>query len=73
MLGFWRLHCDYQQLARRKLSKIAKTNPESVLEYQTEITKLYIFDLDPLYDVISHLYSNTPRKNIAKNLCKCVR
>jgi hypothetical protein len=31
------------------------------LEYKTEITKLYIFDLDPLYDVIAPLYSEEGR------------
>jgi len=57
LLGFWRTHSDYQQFVVNKLSAIAKRSPGSLLEYQTEISKLYILDLDPLKSVIAQLYS----------------
>lgn len=57
MLGFWRPHSDYQQFVVDKLSPLAKINPCAVLEYQTEISKLYILDLDPLKKIIATLYS----------------
>lgn len=65
MLGFWRCHDDYQKCVRTKLSEIAKTNPDGILEYEEEITKLYFFSLDPLLKVIGGLYSatGTPAKN----------
>jgi len=49
---FWRSHSDYQQFAVGRLSTIAQSNPCALLEYQAEISKLYILDLDPLKRII---------------------
>lgn len=57
MLGFWRYHSEYQQFVVDKLSTLTKSNPRALLEYQTEISKLYILDLDPLKRIIIPLYS----------------
>ena len=45
MLGIWRTHEDYQQFVREELAKLA---PSRVYEYEKEISKLYILDLDIL-------------------------
>ena len=57
MLGFWRSHNDYQQFVVGRLSQLAQSNPCALLEYQTEISKLYILDLDPLKRIVTPLYS----------------
>lgn len=57
MLGFWRSHNDYQQFVASRLSALARINPCALLEYQTEISKLYILDIDPLIRIITPLYS----------------
>jgi len=56
MLGSWRNHSDYQQFVLRKLSNMAHVSPAALFEYETEISKLYILDLDPLRRVIAPLY-----------------
>ena len=48
MLGFWRCHNDYQQFVTCELSNVAHIDPSALLEYETEISKLYILDLDSL-------------------------
>ena len=62
MLGFWRSHYDYQQFVVSELSKVARVNPSALFEYETEISKLYILDLDPLKPIIAPLYSHTGRE-----------
>jgi len=61
MLGFWRKHCDYQSFVADKLAILACTNPSALFEYETEISKLYILNLDPLKNIIAPLYSRTGR------------
>jgi hypothetical protein len=61
MLGFWRSHNDYQQFVVRELSNLARVNPSALFERETEISKLYILDLDPLKRIIAPLYSHTGR------------
>ena len=61
MLGFWRSHADYQNFVTSELSNIAQINPWALLEYETEISKLYILNLDGLKNVIAPLYSHTGR------------
>jgi len=63
MLGKWRTHDEYQKLLVENFSFFAQFNPEYLFEYEKEISKLYILDLDPLKDIIKHLYSNTGRKS----------
>ena len=61
MLGFWRSHEDYQKFVVRELSSIARIFPSALFEYETEISKLYILNLDELKNVIASLYSYTGR------------
>lgn len=61
MLGFWRSHSDYQNFVTTELLNIAIVNPSALFEYQTEISKLYILNLDGLKNVIAPLYSHTGR------------
>jgi hypothetical protein len=61
MLGFWRSHSDYQNFVVSELSKIARINPSALFEYETEISKLYILNLDELKTIIAPLYSVTGR------------
>ena len=61
MLGSWRSHEEYQTFVRSSLRAYAILNPAALLEYQTEIEKLYILDLDPLKAIIAPLYSMTGR------------
>ena len=57
MLGYWRCHEDYRQFVVNELSKTALINPSALFEYEEEISKLYILDLDPLRRIIAPLYS----------------
>ena len=61
MLGIWCSHNDYQRFVVGELAKLARINPSALLEYEAEISKLYILDLDPLKPVIAPLYSVTGR------------
>ncbi|MEI7961883.1 MAG: transposase, partial [archaeon] len=65
MLGFWQPHKDYQDFVVHELSSLARVNPSALFEYETEISKLYILDLDPLKGILAPLYSITgrPSKN----------
>lgn len=57
MLGFWRSHSDYQQFVISSLR--ACDSSESILEYKSAISKLFILDPDKLKKIISPLYSST--------------
>ena len=61
MLGNWQSHNDYLNFATEKLISISKNNPHSLYEYETEISKLLILNLDNLKEIISPLYSNIGR------------
>lgn len=61
MLGFWRSHADYQKFVTSELSSISHVFPSALFEYETEISKLYILNLDELKNVIAPLYSYTGR------------
>jgi hypothetical protein len=63
VLGFWRPYADYQKFVSAEIAKIALISPLSVLEYEDEISKLYILDTDTLKPVIAPLYSYTGRKS----------
>lgn len=65
MLGKWRSHTKYCDFVTDKLQNISTTSPHSLLEYETEISKLYILNLDKLEKIIAPLYSSTGRP--AKN------
>jgi len=61
MLGFWRSHKAYQDFVSHELSTLAQINPSALFEYETEISKLYILNLDRLKIIIEQLYSSTGR------------
>ena len=61
MLGKWRSHSDYQKFVKSELSKIVLIYPYGLLEYEKEISKLFILNLDPLKGIIEHLYSKIGR------------
>ena len=65
MLGAWTSHSDYQQQTADALSRVAKSNPYALWEYQGPISKIFILNLDPLKQIMSPLYSVTgrPSKN----------
>lgn len=59
MLGFWRLHCDYQSYLVEKLSPIFLSDKSLVKLYEKALSKLYSLDLDPLKPIIEGYYSHT--------------
>ncbi len=61
MLGSWRFHKDYQNFVTSELSQIARINPSALFEYETEISKLFILNLDSLKEILAPLYSHTGR------------
>jgi len=61
MLGQWRSHKDYQKFVVDELASIARFDPSRLLEFEVEISKLYILNLDSLLSVIAPLYSHTGR------------
>jgi Transposase DDE domain len=61
VLGFWRSHDDYQKFVVSELTELARVNPSALFEYETEISKLYILNLDELKNIIFSLYSFTGR------------
>jgi hypothetical protein len=61
MLGKWLLHKEYQKYVVSELSELARLNPYALLEYQNEISKVFILNLDLLKTVIAPLYSTTGR------------
>jgi hypothetical protein len=61
MLGKWLSHNKYQESLISQLSDIARLNPRALLEYQNEISKVFILNLDLLKNIIAPLYSTTGR------------
>jgi hypothetical protein len=56
MLGYWQTNSDYQVFVLTTLKEIASSNSETIMEYKEAVSKMLILDLDPLKDVIVHLY-----------------
>lgn len=61
MLGFWRSHIEYQDFVSLNLTSSPQVDRAALLEYESETSKLFILDLDPLKSLISPLYSHTGR------------
>jgi len=61
MLGKWLSHTDYQNFVVTELSDLARVNRYGLYEYEKEISKVFILNLDLLKPVIAHLYSSTGR------------
>ena len=55
----WRNHDEYQQFVIRMLKSY--NSPDSVIEYKSAVSKLFILNLDKLKNIISPLYSSTSR------------
>ena len=69
MLGKWSSHKEYQEFVVSELSELARLNPYALLEYEKEISKLFILNLDLLRPVIAPLYSVTGRpSNLQPNI-----
>jgi hypothetical protein len=63
MLGVWRTHNDYQQFVSNLLMS-GSYDKEQLIEHQNIILKLWIFDFDPLKDILADYYSNTGRPSL---------
>ena len=61
MLGTWRSHADYRNFVLRRLEGYYGDPLSPAHEHFSIIAKLFIFDLDPLKDIIAGRYSNTGR------------
>jgi len=61
MLGYWSTNAEYQSFVLSSLNELAITCPEALLEYKDAISKMLIFNTDPLKDIITSLYSSTGR------------
>jgi len=61
MLGKWDSHKKYQEFVLSELSELARLSPCTILEYENEISKIFILNLDLLKPVIANLYSATGR------------
>jgi len=61
MLGDCRPHKGYCNFVLTELSSLAETRPDQIREYQQEISKMLILNLDPLIPVIAPLYPNCGR------------
>ena len=59
MLGYWRNHDEYQQFVIRMLKSC--DSPDSIIEYKSAISKLFILNLDKLKNIVAPLYSSTGR------------
>ncbi len=59
MLGFWRLHSDYQSYLIEKITPIFLSDRPLVEQYDKALSKLYSIDLDPLRPIIEGYYSHT--------------
>ena len=64
MIKLWRSHFDYQQFLIQNLKRDFKYFQPKILQLSKAISKLYIFNLDPLKDIISHLFSSQGRPAI---------
>lgn len=69
MLGNWLSHKEYQKFVVSELSDLARLNPYALLEYEKEISKLFMLNLDLLKSVIAPLYSVIGRpSNLQPNI-----
>ena len=61
MLGKWLSHKEYQKNVVSEFSDLARLNPHALLEYQNDISRVFILNLDLLKPIIEPLYSTTGR------------
>lgn len=59
MLGFWRLHNDYQSYLIEKVTPFFLSDRPLVQQYEKALSKLYSLDLDSLKPIIEGYYSHT--------------
>lgn len=64
MLGYWRPHSVFVWDTINRLHDLAALFPDALFEYQSQISKVLILNLDPLLDVIADLYSPIGRPAI---------
>jgi hypothetical protein len=65
MLGYWRLHKEYQSYLVEKILPFYESDKDYVLQYKDALSKLYLLDLDPLLPLLFPYYSpiGAPAKN----------
>ena len=56
MLDYFRTNKDYQRFVLTELHALAKARPDQIMEYKEAVSKMLIFNLDPLLPVITPLY-----------------
>jgi len=61
MLGKWLSHKEYQKNVVSEFSDLARLNPHALLEYQNDIPRVFILNLDLLKPIIEPFYSTTGR------------
>lgn len=61
MLGPWLTHDEYRKNLVENLTIFSSIQPDSIFEYETVISKLYLLNLDSLKTIIKPLYSTTGR------------
>ena len=61
MLGYWRSHADYQRFVLNQLEQNSHFDPGSLKKYQNLTSKLWILNMDMLYEAIKPCYSSTGR------------
>lgn len=68
MLGNWSSHSDYQTYLIDSLNSLLFSHEDKILEFQKGISKLYLLNLNPLKDLITHLFSNTGRPSTQQDI-----
>ena len=68
MLGNWSSHSDYQTYLIDSLNNLFPSHKDKILEFQKGISKLYLLNLNPLKDLITHLFSNTGRPSTQQDI-----
>lgn len=57
MLGKWRGHAEYQQYLIKAISREFKKNPKAIEYLETAILKMYLLNLDKIYEFFVLLFS----------------
>lgn len=57
MLGYWRIHDEYQLWLKSRLISLASEHAAEIRFYGSLIEKVYVLNLDPLKEIIAPLYS----------------
>jgi hypothetical protein len=64
LLKYWNTHDEYKAFLISKLKNCFFYSELEIIKLSKSISKLYILDLDPLGNIVTHLYSSTGRPAI---------